>query len=381
MVKMNKVPALHQQVEAFVRGKIESGEFEAGGRLPSTSQLAKMTGTSVFTVQTALTRLANEGLLDRQDRRGTFVTGDRPELSVVALYFNRPFYCGDLVFYSTLARELEAQYHSIGIKVRIWMDDRPELDQCSALPSLRKAVERREVQAVIAPLISKENIVWLKALSVPVALPHGNESSPYSMPGTSRDLLRISLDCLVQQGCKSLGVISGLCLRADGEHQLEVDFYRDLLDIAHDVGLEIQDDWLHFPKEFTHMHVNFGYDRFLEFWKMEHKPDGLFVFPDFVASGVVMGALECRVDVPKDLKLVLYANDQIPYPCPLSAKFVVQNVSHYAQVFREIIQQQIAKVDCLYSFEDLLDFTIQDYSGAFSERSQNVGQKAQIPLV
>jgi DNA-binding LacI/PurR family transcriptional regulator len=369
--------ALHVQVAQLVRAKIESGEYLPAARLPSTSQLAQMTGTSVFTVQTALSRLAKEGLLNRIDKRGTFVAGERPSLSRVAIYFNRPFYYPYLNFYSVLAQELKSQYAARGTGVEIFMDERPEDEQGTAPVAMRKAVEQRDIQAVLAPLIAKVNLSWLSELSVPVALPHGNEAQPNQMRNQTRDFLQLSLGALAEQGCTSVGVISSLCLRADGQHPVEVKFYRDLVDAAHDCGLTIQDEWLRFPQEFEQWHANFGHRQFLKLWQLPEKPDGLLVYPDVVASGVVMAALENRVRVPEDLKLVLHANDQLPYPCPLPAKFAVMRVAQYARAFRKMIQQQL-EPDLDLSQDVYPQFSIENYAEAFPAVRATDSQKIEV---
>jgi DNA-binding LacI/PurR family transcriptional regulator len=372
-----KKQALHVQVAQLVRARIESGEYLPGARLPSTSQLAKMTGTSVFTVQTALSRLAKEGLLNRIDKRGTFVAGERPALSRVAIYFNRPFHYPFLNFYSVLAQELKSQYAARGTGVEIFMDERPEDEQGTAPALLLKAVARRDVQAVVAPLISKVNLSWLSELSVPVALADGNELHSNRMRNQTRQFLELSLGALAEQGCTSLGVISSLCLRADGQHPREVNFYRELVDVAHDCGLRIQDEWLRFPQEFELLHANFGYRQFLKLWQLSEKPDGLLVWPDVVASGVVTAVLESGVRVPEDLKLVLSANDQLPYPCPIPAKFAVLRVAQYARAFRRLIQQQL-EPDVDLSEDICPRYSIENYADAFPSVRATDTQKIEV---
>lgn len=57
--------------------QIEEGALQAGDRLPSEERLAATFAVSVGTVQRALGRLAQSGLISRQHGRGTFVSGSR----------------------------------------------------------------------------------------------------------------------------------------------------------------------------------------------------------------------------------------------------------------------------------------------------------------
>jgi len=56
---------------------IERGVLREGGQLPSEEKLAEHHGVSVGTVQKALARLAQSGIISRQHGRGTFVSGSR----------------------------------------------------------------------------------------------------------------------------------------------------------------------------------------------------------------------------------------------------------------------------------------------------------------
>jgi GntR family transcriptional regulator len=72
----SRVP-LYYQLENLLREKILSGVFVAGDRLPTESELIEQYGVSRITVRQALTALAEEGLIERQQGRGTFVTERR----------------------------------------------------------------------------------------------------------------------------------------------------------------------------------------------------------------------------------------------------------------------------------------------------------------
>src|SRR5712692_298719 len=64
---------LYYQLENLLREKIMSGSFATGDRLPTESDLIHQYGVSRITVRQALTALAEEGLIERRQGRGTFV--------------------------------------------------------------------------------------------------------------------------------------------------------------------------------------------------------------------------------------------------------------------------------------------------------------------
>lgn len=73
-----------ERVSESITRRIESGALREGDRLPSEEQLAVQHRVSVGTVQKALARLANSGLVTREHGRGTFVTGSRVRTSDVS---------------------------------------------------------------------------------------------------------------------------------------------------------------------------------------------------------------------------------------------------------------------------------------------------------
>ncbi len=72
----SRVP-LYYQLENLLREKINSGAFSPGDRLPTESVLIEEYGVSRITVRQALQALADEGLIERLQGRGTFVAERR----------------------------------------------------------------------------------------------------------------------------------------------------------------------------------------------------------------------------------------------------------------------------------------------------------------
>jgi GntR family transcriptional regulator, N-acetylglucosamine utilization regulator len=68
---------LHHQVYVDLKAALESGEYQAGERLPTERELARAYGVSLITVRRALDELSREGRLQRQQGRGTFVLPPR----------------------------------------------------------------------------------------------------------------------------------------------------------------------------------------------------------------------------------------------------------------------------------------------------------------
>lgn len=68
--------SLHHQVAAVLRSGIASGRYAVGAYLPGEPALTAMFGVSRATIRRALLSLEQEGLIDRQQGRGTLVLRD-----------------------------------------------------------------------------------------------------------------------------------------------------------------------------------------------------------------------------------------------------------------------------------------------------------------
>ena len=66
-----------EMISNSIVSNIEGGKLREGDQLPSEERLAEQHGVSVGTVQKALARLAQSGIISRQHGRGTFVSGNR----------------------------------------------------------------------------------------------------------------------------------------------------------------------------------------------------------------------------------------------------------------------------------------------------------------
>lgn len=66
---------------------IERGELADGQKMPSTQELARQLSVSCTTVQKALANLVDKGLLERKQRKGTFVSSKPMATSSIGFYY------------------------------------------------------------------------------------------------------------------------------------------------------------------------------------------------------------------------------------------------------------------------------------------------------
>jgi GntR family transcriptional regulator len=73
-----RVPPLYTRLRQALRDRVASGEWRPGDRLPTIRQLCELYGVSRITVVQALDTLAREGLLQRWQGKGVFVSQPTP---------------------------------------------------------------------------------------------------------------------------------------------------------------------------------------------------------------------------------------------------------------------------------------------------------------
>ena len=76
---------LYFQIEQILKSKIITGEFMPGDQIPTEKDLSETYGISIITARQAILRLVNEGLLVRQQGKGSFVREDIADSNVVQL--------------------------------------------------------------------------------------------------------------------------------------------------------------------------------------------------------------------------------------------------------------------------------------------------------
>lgn len=79
---------LYYQIKELIRGKIDSGDWKSGDKIPNELELAKNFMVSRSTMRQAILELVNEGILTRKKGVGTFVS--KPKFEGNFITFNYP---------------------------------------------------------------------------------------------------------------------------------------------------------------------------------------------------------------------------------------------------------------------------------------------------
>ena len=346
---VDRPKVLYRQITEQIRSLKLGGQLQPGTKLPSTADLAAQWNTPAGTVHTALTPLVKEGLLTRRPKAGTYVSKRRERLRHVGIYYDSDIWLNQAnAFKRAVHVELARLLEDSGIGVRVWFDPRNEKQCGKVWPALMSAVERREVQAIIATDVPTQVVHWLQGL--PVLTAYFTYSPVPNRVGLDfKQLAEASVAQLKKQGCRSAGVISILeSEKRVGSASSSTDFYVHFTEVCRAQGIAVRDEWIRTAHEFVRdeSQEEFGYKEFRQIWRNAHRPEGLVVFPDTSVPGVVMSVLQERVDVPRELKIVAHKHVEIDFLCPLPITYLYSSTRQVAHALFSQIERQFEGESC-----------------------------------
>jgi DNA-binding LacI/PurR family transcriptional regulator len=329
-----------QAITDSMRTMILNGEAAPGALLPTIRELAERFDTSLFTVQAALTPLEVEGLIERRRRTGTIVKYHPAVLTCAGIYAASLLHERERAFYRELTRQLQEQLGGQQVQSRIFVDTRPPAACVDPMPELIRAIESRRIQGLFVVLTDQDHNPWLTRL--PVAASFVSSDPILNRVSTEAEqFLRLGLTRLRERGCRTVGLIAAVHIHRDHHHP-NFQMYESFTNIVVELGLTVRDPWVITPAEHRGDIEAYGYEAFRRLWAADAHPDGLLVFPDISARGVMTAALELGVRVPDDIQMVFHHNTGVDWTCPLGVDWVETDVAAWAAAMIDQVRRQKA---------------------------------------
>ncbi|MFZ2656639.1 MAG: GntR family transcriptional regulator [Victivallales bacterium] len=349
---------MYLQVQDEIRGMIKNGELLPGKRLPASVELARQLGTSTHTVHSALSSLVKEGLLERRQKLGTVVKSSDPMISRVAIHYDGDFWSRPEMEYSMRLHEaLERHLRERGIECRIFVNSMIKKKTQGLSPELVPLIKKRVVQALLIPLSGLDHRAQLEELRIPYSI-HTGTNLPRTVGTDYHQMLELAVKNLKDAGCRSVGIISQFGLKAKW-------FYDDYLSIVKESGLSTRDEWiLHNDWEAPSM-SSYGDHQFQRLWSQVEKPDGLFVYHDVNARGVINAICRLGVDIPGKLKLIVHHSEGVDFNQPFPLMSVTLSPDDVAeamirQIYLQLNGKRADRVLIPYKLKDLI---VQSFGG------------------
>lgn len=330
---------LQHQISESLRERLLRGEWEPGDRLPTMEALAAEYNTSYFTVHAAMTPLVEDGWLARKRRVGTVVLHNPAALRCAGIYLPGFGDAWDYAFYRELCAQLQLQLGEQQVRSDVIVDTRSADALTTPLPALVDAVREHRIQGLLVPLCDRHNLPWLRQLPVAASFT-SSARIPNAVHADGAQLIRVALGQLAARGCRTIGLISSITSRHDFESK-QFRFYEQFVAALGELGLTTRDAWVRTPKAHVSDLETYGYEAFRSLWSQSEHPDGLLVYPDISARGVMTAALQLGVD-PEQLRMVFHRNSGVDWLCPLPVDWLETDVAAWAAAMIRQVRQQKA---------------------------------------
>lgn len=293
-----------------ILGRIQSGEWRLGERIPTIDALEQIYACSRMTVFRAVRELIESGHLAARGRAGTRVVKGvgAGVLGILSNYdFARP---EQARFTNVLTHELQRQSVEAGFEIRLYAES-PEAGRYFPdllSPALRSDLAKGVLRGLLT--VSSNTPLWRRERKVSFGIPNVDINyfpvAEYRVYVDYAKLVTRALNALSRAGRRRVALIGATAEVLDL-------FYQTLRRLDMETRTEWTDVVTGCPEEEA------GYRRFTELWKSGPKPDAVFVADDVAAKGVAHAAMALGIAVPHQLLIATQASRGIDYfyPCPV----------------------------------------------------------------
>ncbi|MCC6579035.1 MAG: substrate-binding domain-containing protein [Phycisphaeraceae bacterium] len=287
-----------------------------GEMLDAESVLAKRYKVNVLTVRQALGVLADQGLIRRHQGRGT-VIADPLSTGHLAIVLSPKLLGGNASpFYANAVDALTYEVHKMHPRATLRMHFGRDINDGPGYPATLDLLEpqvMRDIRGVFAfhPLYQVGD--RLREAGIPVVYVGGWDDpvdKSFPIVGFSFEtFVDMALERLSRSQCRSIRLI---WMHDDEKTYPESAWYKMFKRKLQPHDVRFEPHLMH-PDEHAIMEKQ-GYRAMMQVWSEPDKPDGLMVTDDILCRGVLRASLQLGLEMPRDIKLVTFANQGVDFP-------------------------------------------------------------------
>lgn len=305
---------LYRQIAEVLREEIQQTK-SPGDRLDAESTIAARFKVTVMTVREALRTLQQEGFIERQHGRGSFVA-DTSSTRAVAILSEQDLTHPSATFYHRhIVHVVRREIEKLGYTGRIFLGRQSPIEASGDLncSEFFQELKRGTLVGVVA-VNSNPDPAWMdvaREQNLPVV---GNPNLfEYGEAGNSDSMIETGVRHLVERGRKKIAFLEW---RNPTDNPISRNlrqqaFRRALAEAA----LEPEEGWIQGDLN-PHM-SGAGWAGFREIWTHSRvKPDGILIADDVLFRDAKTAIIELGIQVPEDLAIVTHANRGKDFICP-----------------------------------------------------------------
>lgn len=305
--------ALHERVARQMLHDFRG--LEKGAKADPMRTLAERYGVSLVTAREALLLLAREGWVELRHGSGCYVrrsqAPDRHVAILVELDILRP---GTSPYFLTLVNRLRHCFSRQRQPFRLHVGFAVEPEDSYGDPTCHGFLEDVEADHVsgvvaVATLPRTKLMAPLRKRKIPIVgmdMPGGAFDASVSLDYS--ELLSLGARTLIGLGCKRLAMVGSGYAGTMPEGREPGVFEQTLA--RH--GLTYRPEWMR--TQLLTSHRGAGWDDLHELWNARaEKPDGLLIADDMLLSDVDLAIRALRIQVPRQLKVVLATSRTLPH--------------------------------------------------------------------
>lgn len=287
----------HKELRESLRAAILGGSFKAGDRLPSENELVARYGVSRPTVREALGALVQEGVLERFQGKGTFVSGTRTAIRDIGFVLCGRAYTDPL--FSMTLKGAEARCRACGHRLLFSHCDRPEQMDAARHRLLDHGPVRGLVVSGILDLKWLVRFMDLHENTVLVGDVVGRARTPdivRRIVSNNGDAAGEAMAYLLGLGHRRIAHITGDLNRVWFREPYEA-YARAL----RDAGVDANPDWV---VECADEGLDYGWEAANALLRLPERPTAIFASNDRFAWGAIRAIREAQLRVPEDVSVM-----------------------------------------------------------------------------
>lgn len=299
---MQKSLSKFQTVSRYIRQEIVSGRWAPGASLPPNEQLGKLLGVSEITIRHVLTNCAQEGLVIRRQRLGTFVAESRVKPNVALLLHAESLASPMAYFYRSIYRQFVAWCDAGGYHPLVITEygDEPEV--------LRLLLKNTVGVFAMIGLEKHRRVVEELGIHL-IEMFDDDHGDHHSVEFDYRDMTTQARRELERRGFDDFIVVDQQIREdeAPGLHQL---LAREMAGANPKRLLSVPYSW----------DSHLAYDAFKSWWRPSRRRRAVFFYDDGLCDSALRAIAELGIRVPEELAILTQSNvgRHFNFPVPLA---------------------------------------------------------------